>query len=123
MERQKAMARNDPDRAIPADPENCPRGHGRTLPGRLSSGRRFSKDGRVKKVLPHLADNRDFIDMFIREARLAALLQHPNVVQIADFGKIQNAYFIAMEYVNGKKSRRNHGFFEKRDCRWIWRCF
>lgn len=62
----------------------------------------FRKTVAVKKVLPHLADNRDFIDMFIREARLAALLQHPNVVQIADFGKIQNAYFIAMEYVNGK---------------------
>ena len=62
----------------------------------------FRKTVAVKKVLPHLADNRDFIDMFIREARLAALLQHPNVVQIADFGKIKNAYFIAMEYVNGK---------------------
>jgi eukaryotic-like serine/threonine-protein kinase len=62
----------------------------------------FRKRVAVKKVLPHLADNRDFIDMFIREARLAALLQHPNVVQIADFGKIKNAYFIAMEYVNGK---------------------
>lgn len=62
----------------------------------------FRKTVAIKKVLPHLADNRDFIDMFIREARLAALLQHPNVVQIADFGKIQNAYFIAMEYVNGK---------------------
>ncbi|BBO88394.1 protein kinase domain-containing protein [Desulfosarcina ovata] len=62
----------------------------------------FRKTVAVKKVLPHLADNRDFIDMFIREARLAALLQHPNIVQIADFGKIQNAYFIAMEYVDGK---------------------
>ena len=40
--------------------------------------------------------------MFTREARVAALLQHPNVVQIFDYGKIDNAYFIAMEYIDGK---------------------
>ena len=40
--------------------------------------------------------------MFTREARLAALLQHPNIVQIFDYGKIEMAYFIAMEYINGK---------------------
>ena len=73
----------------------------------------FRKTVAVKKVLPHLANNRDFIDMFIREARLAALLQHPNVVQIADFGKIQNAYFIAMEYVNGKNLAEIMGFLKK----------
>jgi tRNA A-37 threonylcarbamoyl transferase component Bud32 len=73
----------------------------------------FRKTVAVKKVLPHLADNRDFIDMFIREARLAALLQHPNVVQIADFGKIQNAYFIAMEYVAGKNLAEIMGFLKK----------
>lgn len=73
----------------------------------------FRKTVAVKKVLPHLADNRDFIDMFIREARLAALLQHPNVVQIADFGKIQNAYFIAMEYVEGKNLAEIMAFLKK----------
>jgi tRNA A-37 threonylcarbamoyl transferase component Bud32 len=73
----------------------------------------FRKTVAVKKVLPHLADNRDFIDMFIREARLAALLQHPNVVQIADFGKIQNAYFIAMEFVEGKNLAEIMGFLKK----------
>jgi tRNA A-37 threonylcarbamoyl transferase component Bud32 len=56
----------------------------------------------VKRVLPHLAKNQDFIDMFVREARLAALLQHPNIVQIFDFGKIQKVYFIAMEYIEGR---------------------
>ena len=40
--------------------------------------------------------------MFTREARLAALLQHPNIVQIFDYGKIDNVYFIAMEYIDGK---------------------
>ena len=61
----------------------------------------FKRALAVKRVLPHLAENQDFINMFIREARLAALLQHPNIVQIFDFGKIQNAYFIAMEYIDG----------------------
>jgi serine/threonine protein kinase len=56
----------------------------------------------VKRILPHLVENSDFIKMFTREARVAALLQHPNVVQIFDYGKIENAYFIAMEYINGK---------------------
>jgi len=56
----------------------------------------------IKKILPHLIENSEFIRMFIREARLAALLQHPNIVQINDFGKFQNVYFISMEYVRGK---------------------
>lgn len=62
----------------------------------------FRRTVAIKKVLPNLAENQDFIKMFIREARLAALLQHPNIVQIFDFGKIQNTYFIAMEFINGK---------------------
>jgi len=62
----------------------------------------FRRTVAVKRVLPHLAANSDFVNMFIREARLAALLQHPNVVQVIDFGKIKNVYFIAMEYVRGK---------------------
>jgi len=62
----------------------------------------FRRKVAVKRILPHLAGNKDFIKMFTREARLAALLQHPNIVQIFDYGKIENAYFIAMEYVDGK---------------------
>lgn len=62
----------------------------------------FRRTVAIKKVLPHLTENQDFINMFIREARLAALLRHPNVIQIIDFGKIENVYFIAMEYIDGK---------------------
>ena len=62
----------------------------------------FRRKVAVKRILPHLAGNKDFIKMFTREARLAALLQHPNIVQIFDYGKIENAYFIAMEYIDGK---------------------
>jgi len=62
----------------------------------------FRKKVAVKRILPHLVENSDFIKMFTREARVAALLQHPNVVQIFDYGKIESAYFIAMEYIDGK---------------------
>jgi tRNA A-37 threonylcarbamoyl transferase component Bud32 len=62
----------------------------------------FKRRVAIKRILPHLAGNQNFIKMFTREARVAALLQHPNVVQIFDYGKIKNAYFIAMEYIDGK---------------------
>jgi len=62
----------------------------------------FKRRVAIKRILPHLAGNQDFIKMFTREARVAALLQHPNVVQIFDYGKIKNVYFIAMEYIDGK---------------------
>jgi len=62
----------------------------------------FRRTLAVKKVLPHLATSPEFTQMFIREARLAALLQHPNIVQIVDFGKIHDIYFMAMEYIHGK---------------------
>jgi serine/threonine protein kinase len=62
----------------------------------------FRKTVAVKRILPQLAGQPEFIKMFIREARLAALLRHPNVVQIIDFGKIENTYFLAMEYIRGK---------------------
>ena len=62
----------------------------------------FRRKVAVKRILPHLVENPDFIKMFTREARVAALLQHPNVVQIFDYGKIESAYFISMEYIDGK---------------------
>jgi len=62
----------------------------------------FRRKVAVKRILPHLSGNQDFIKMFTREARLAALLQHPNIVQIFDYGNIENVYFIAMEYIDGK---------------------
>jgi hypothetical protein len=62
----------------------------------------FKRRVAIKRILPHLAGNPNFIKMFTREARVAALLQHPNIVQIFDYGKIENAYFIAMEYIDGK---------------------
>jgi TonB family protein len=66
----------------------------------------FQKIVAIKKILPHIADNDEFITMFADEAKLAAQLNHPNIVHIYDLGKIQaGGYFIAMEYVEGTDLR------------------
>jgi serine/threonine protein kinase len=65
----------------------------------------FEKIVAVKRILPHLSDNKEFVDMFIDEAKMVAGLTHPNIVQISDLGKIDKSYYIAMEYVHGKDLR------------------
>lgn len=68
---------------------------------RQSGFANFSKRVVIKRLLPSVADNQEFVDMFLREARVAAHIDHPNVVQIFDLGKDGRYYFIAMEYVRG----------------------
>jgi serine/threonine protein kinase len=60
----------------------------------------------VKRILPHLAENDEFIKMFLDEARIAARLNHPNIVQIFNLGAQDDSYFIAMEYIHGEDVRR-----------------
>ena len=62
----------------------------------------FEKLFVIKKIRPHLANQKSFIQMFINEARLAAQLNHPNIVQIYDLEKVDQTYFIAMEYIFGR---------------------
>jgi len=75
----------------------------------------FDRRVAVKRILPHLADSPDFMKMFLSEARLAAQLAHPNIVHIYEFGKVENDYFIAMEYVDGVHAGQlfKHGEQEK----------
>lgn len=61
----------------------------------------FEKLVVVKRMLPHLGRNPTFVAMFQTEARLAAQLTHQNIVQIHDFGKIEQTHYIAMEAVHG----------------------
>jgi serine/threonine protein kinase len=70
--------------------------------GKISGDEGFEKAVAVKKILPHLAVEQEAVSYFIDEARLAALLQHPNIVQIYDFGRLEDTYFLAMEYLFGK---------------------
>jgi eukaryotic-like serine/threonine-protein kinase len=65
----------------------------------------FEKLVVIKRILPSLLAEQEFVRMFINEARLAARLNHPNIVQIFDLGKIDDLYFIAMEYVHGEDIR------------------
>jgi serine/threonine protein kinase len=65
----------------------------------------FEKVVAVKRILPHLSDNQEFVDMFVDEAKMVAGLTHPNIVQIFDLGRIDKSYYIAMEYVHGHDLR------------------
>ncbi|MFY0575155.1 serine/threonine protein kinase [Cystobacter fuscus] len=60
----------------------------------------------IKRILPHLADNEEFVQMFLDEARIAARLDHPHIVQIYDLGSQDDSFFIAMEYIHGEDLRR-----------------
>ena len=65
----------------------------------------FEKTVVVKRILPHLADEQNFISMFLSEARLAAQLNHPNVVQVFDFGEADGVYYLVMEFIDGVNLR------------------
>jgi serine/threonine-protein kinase len=56
----------------------------------------------IKRIRPEKSDSTELVRMFCDEARLCALLHHPNVVQVYDFGQINGTYFLAMEYLRGK---------------------
>lgn len=59
----------------------------------------------VKRILPSIAEDQEFIAMFVDEAKLAVQLTHPNIAQIFELGKVAETYFIALEYVSGKDLR------------------
>src|SRR5262245_25328765 len=61
----------------------------------------FKKVVAIKRVLPHLSEKKQFIGMFLDEARTSAHLSHSNCVQVFDIGVGDNTYFIVMEYVDG----------------------
>jgi serine/threonine-protein kinase len=61
----------------------------------------FERQLVIKRILRELAANEQFIRMFINEARLCALLDHPNIVKVHDFGSINGVYFLAMEHIHG----------------------
>ena len=65
----------------------------------------FEKTLVLKRILPHLAQETAFVQMFLTEAKLAARLSHSNIAQIFDFGEVEGEYFLAMEYVDGPSLR------------------
>src|SRR6266566_632914 len=62
----------------------------------------FEKVVVIKRVLGELSASVDFVQMFLDEARLAARLDHGNIVRIYDFGEVKGQYYLAMEYLPGE---------------------
>jgi eukaryotic-like serine/threonine-protein kinase len=68
---------------------------------KITSAHGFEKLLVIKRILPQLAADRNFVSMFIDEAKLTAQLIHPKIVQVIDFGEVKGQYFIALEYIDG----------------------
>lgn len=66
----------------------------------------FERSAALKRLLPHLAEDENFVKSFVREAKLAAMLQHANIVQLYELGRVGSTYFIAMQYVEGHDLRK-----------------
>ena len=66
----------------------------------------FERVVALKRLLPHLAEDEAFVRAFVREAKLASLLQHGNIVQLYELGRVGASYFISMEYIRGRDIRR-----------------
>jgi serine/threonine protein kinase len=56
----------------------------------------------IKRILPHISEKEEFVEMFVDEAKVSVALQHANIIQTYDFGKVHDNWFIAMECVEGK---------------------
>jgi len=68
---------------------------------RLTGMGGFQRFVAMKRLHPHLASEREFVEMFLDEARIAARIHHPNVVPILEVGASQVGYYLVMEYIEG----------------------
>ncbi|MBW2731047.1 MAG: serine/threonine protein kinase [Deltaproteobacteria bacterium] len=59
----------------------------------------------IKRVLRHLVEDDDFLQMLVDEAKITSLLDHPNIARVYEFVRIADEYFMAMEYVDGRDLR------------------
>jgi serine/threonine protein kinase len=63
------------------------------------------RDVVVKRILPHLIADSDFVKMFMREAQISMRLRHPNIVEVHESGSVEGHYFLAMQYLKGRDLR------------------
>ncbi len=73
----------------------------------------FAKIIAIKKILPQLAEDVHFVDMFVNEAKTSVQLTHANICQIFDLGREGNDHYIAMEYISGKDLLSLHNYFRR----------
>jgi eukaryotic-like serine/threonine-protein kinase len=89
-------------------------GQAEVFRGTAESIKGFKKSVAIKRVLPNLTANPQFVAMFLDEARLSLFLQHANVVQVFDISKADDGtYFLVMEYVDGCDLKELIGFHQK----------
>ena len=65
----------------------------------------FERVVAIKRILPNIAEDEEFISMFIDEAKITVQLNHANIAQVYELAQISSSYFIAMEYISGKDMR------------------
>ena len=73
--------------------------------GRVRGTAGFDKLVAIKRILPQVAADHAFVEMFLAEARLAATLRHPNIADVFDVGVVNGSHFFAMEYIHGHDLR------------------
>ncbi|OJH35334.1 serine/threonine protein kinase [Cystobacter ferrugineus] len=73
--------------------------------GKMFGAGGFERLVAIKRILPNIAEDDEFISMFIDEAKISVQLNHANIAKIEELGQIANNFFIAMEYIPGKDMR------------------
>src|SRR5439155_5835142 len=81
-------------------------GMGEIFLGKLGEIQGFEKPVIVKKILPNLSADEEFVKRFIDEAQVAIKLNHANIAQVFEVGKVEGDYFLAIEYIEGRDLRR-----------------
>jgi serine/threonine-protein kinase len=81
-------------------------GMGEIFLARLEGVQGFEKLCVIKKILPHLAQDPDFVSRFVNEARTLVKLTHGSIAQVLDMGLHQNEPYLALEYIDGKDLRK-----------------
>lgn len=76
-------------------------GMGEVFLARLVGAAGFRRHVVIKRILPHLVEQQQFVESLVREAKLLVMLDHPNIVQVLDLGEEHGDYFMAMEFVHG----------------------
>ncbi|MFW2387268.1 MAG: serine/threonine protein kinase [Polyangiales bacterium] len=88
-------------------------GMGSVYLARMEGVSGFDKLVALKRIHPHLAKEKDYVDMFLDEAKIASRITHPNVCSVFDYGEANGDYFIAMEYLVGEPLSRVCGRISK----------
>ena len=81
-------------------------GMGEIFLAKLGEIQGFEKLVIIKKILPHLVADQEFIKRFIDEAQVAIKLNHANIAPVFEVGKVDGEYFLAIEYIEGRDLRR-----------------